>query len=61
RDASGVLVQKLRTLLHSKLGRAIASPSDFDNQQDILVFALPGERSDYEMRIMGMAGYAALL
>ena len=61
RDASGVLVQKLRTLLHSKLGRAIAHPSDFDNQQDILVFALPGERSDYEMRIMGMAGYAALL
>lgn len=61
RDAAGTLVQKIRTILHSQLGQAIAQPSDFDNNLDILVFALTGEYSNYEMRIMALAGYAALL
>ncbi len=61
KTAAGTLVQKLRTCLHSQLGRAIAQPSDFDNNLDMLVFALTGEYSNYEMRIMALAGYAALL
>lgn len=61
RDAAGVLVQKIRTCIHSRLGKAIAQPSDFDNKQDILVFALTGQHSDYEMKIMALAGYGALL
>ncbi len=61
RDAAGTLVQKLRTCVHSRLGKAIAQPSDFDNDLDMLVFALTGEHSDYEMRIMALAGYGALL
>lgn len=61
RDAAGILVQKLRTIIHSRLGKAIAQPSDFDNKLDLLVFALTGERSDYEMKLMALAGYGALL
>lgn len=61
RDAAGTLVQKVRTCIHSQLGRAIAQPSDFDKDMDVLVFALTGERSKYDMRIMALAGYAALL
>jgi len=61
RDAAGTLVQKVRTCINSPLGRAIAQPSDFDKDMDVLVFALTGERSKYDMRIMALAGYAALL
>lgn len=61
KDAAGTLVQKLRTCLNSKIGRAIASPSDFDYDLDLLVFALVGQYTPYEFRILALSAQAALL
>lgn len=64
REAAGMLVQKLESVLqpNNKLCNAIARASDFDfSSLDILVFALAGSYSDYEIRILSQAGYATLV
>lgn len=61
KDAAGMLLEQLRSCLRGKIGRAIAQPSDFGNDTDLLIFALRGIDTNYQARIMAMAGYAALL
>lgn len=61
KEAAGMLLEQLRACLRGKIGRAIAQPSDFANDLDVLIFALRGLDTNYQARIMAMAGYAALL
>lgn len=61
KEAGGMLLEQLRACLKGKIGRAIASPSDFASDNDMLIFAVRGLDTNYQARLMAMAGYAALL
>ncbi len=61
REAAGYILNQLRGALNSKLGRAIAQPSSFRTDVQLLVFALRGLSSNREAAVAALSGYAALL
>mgnify|MGYP002777729595 CR=1 FL=1 len=61
RQAIDLFLTQLRGILKTPLGRAIARPSSFDTDVDLLVIAMTGVNSNFETSIYALAGQGALL
>lgn len=61
KEAASLLVEQLKACLKGPLGRAIARPSSFPPNTDLLIFSLRNLSSSYEAAVLALAGYSALL
>jgi hypothetical protein len=61
READAMLVQQLRGCLKGPLANAIAQPSDYPMDTDLMIFALRNLSTNYDAAIMAVAAYAVLL